>query len=672
MILKKRPLPELLILVLIPAIVYLPNIGHLTYFKDDWYYVYDAMIAGAKVFHPMFSIDRPARGYFFEIYFSLFGPHALPYHVGAFLWRVLAAVGAFWIFSILWPRARKFSFWTALLFAVYPGYFWWISAIEYQPMIASLAFQVFSIAFTLKAIQSSNNTPKIGYWIGAVTTGWICLALVDYAIGMEIFRFLCVYVLMTRNSEEALLQKLLTTARAWAWSVLIPLGFVAWRVLFFQNERKATDIGLQLSGLFSSPFNTLAAWFLQFFNSILNMSVLAWVGQFPRFLFGLRLRDIALGFIVAGCVLLVGILVERFLDRQEHKDQDAAPDISREALLIGIPGMFLGILPIIMANRGINLDGFSHYALPASLAAALTLTGLLYALAVHVRVITLHMIVVFAALAHYGISISALNEENAIEKFWWQVSWRVPALEAGTTLVIHYPSGNMGDDGNGVVQAPNMIYFPQSSPQVPVHYDVSAVTLQDSNLQEVMTGKISREVSYRSHSATIDFGNILVLSQPTPSSCVHVIDGTQPLISIFDPGKVILASSSSDIENVVADTVPFTPQEFAFGREPEHKWCYYFEKAELALQLENWNQAASLGEEAIRLGLHPEDQSEWLPFLKAYALTGNEKRVKQTALKINTDTFLRLQACDLLSNLEAPLTPEIEDLISTLYCRNTE
>src|SRR5690349_12950688 len=163
MVLKKKPLPELVFLLVISAIVYLPNIGHLTYFKDDWYYMYDALIAGAKVFHPMFSIDRPARGYFFEIFFLLFGPEALPYHIGAFIWRALGAIGALWVFNILWPRERKFAFFATLLFAIYPGYFWWISAIEYQPMIASLALQVFSVAFTLKAIQSSSVSAKTGY-----------------------------------------------------------------------------------------------------------------------------------------------------------------------------------------------------------------------------------------------------------------------------------------------------------------------------------------------------------------------------------------------------------------------------------------------------------------------------------------------------------------------------
>ncbi len=100
----KKRLPEILFLLIISAVVYLPHIGNLTYFKDDWYYVYDGMVAGAKVFHEMFRIDRPARGFFFELYFSLFGANPLPWHLGAFLWRGLSAVGALWIFNILWKE----------------------------------------------------------------------------------------------------------------------------------------------------------------------------------------------------------------------------------------------------------------------------------------------------------------------------------------------------------------------------------------------------------------------------------------------------------------------------------------------------------------------------------------------------------------------------------------
>ncbi len=660
------------ILIIISAIVYLPNIGKLTYFKDDWYYIYDGLVAGSKVFHAMFSIDRPARGYFFEMYYSLFGPQPLPYHLGAFFWRGLATIGALWMFNLLWPKQRRFSFFAALLFALYPGYFWWISAIEYQPMIASLAFQVFSIAFTLKAVQTSSRISKVSYWIGSILTGWVYIALVDYAIGMEIFRFLCVYVIVARDSQvPEISRKFFATLKVWAWSLLIPFGFVFWRTFFFTNERKATDIGLQIGGLFSSPILTMTNWFLNLFNSILNLGILAWIAQVPRYFFGMRLRDTASALFIAGSVILLVILVEKLFERGNDSGSEAAGISQKEALVIGIPSMFLGILPVIMANRYINLDGYSHYGLPASLAAAIILMGLIYTITSHrVKTTILYAVILFAVLAHYGISVSAMNEETAIEKFWWQVNWRVPALRAGTTLVIHYPSGNIGDDGNGVMEVPNMIYFPQQSAQIPVQYNVFAVTLSDSNLQDVLTGKRSGEVSYRSHTSNFDFGNILVLSQPTKSSCVHVIDGNRPLISTFDPGYVMLAAPSSNIENIITDAESMVPQDFAFGSEPEHKWCYYYEKAELALQMENWDEAAALGEKAIQLGLHPEDQSEWLPFLYAYAVTDNATRVKQTAPKINADRLLRLQACDMLTAIKTPLSAEVEDLIATLYCKS--
>lgn len=669
---KKKTWLQVIFLVLISALVYLPNMGHLTYFKDDWYYIYDGLIAGAKVFHPMFSIDRPARGFFFEIYYSLFGPQPLPYHIGAFLWRVAAATGALWLFNLLWPREGRFAFFAALLFAIYPGYFWWISAIEYQPMIASLALQVLSIAFTVKAFQSLKQVSKVGYLIASILTGWLYIALVDYAIGMEIFRFLCLYVLITRDSKFSTpLAGIFATVKTWAWNLLIPLGFIIWRLFFFTNERKATDVGLQISGLLNSPISTLTAWSLQLFNSVLNMGVLAWVNQVPRYFLGMRLRDIASALLVAGTVILLVILLEKLFERGQDSETQSTDVSTKEALLIGLPGMVLGILPVIMANRSINLDVYSHYALPASLAAAVSLMGILYSISHRiVRTTILYAIVIFAALAHYGISVSALNEENALEEFWWQVSWRVPALQPGTTLVINYPSGNLGDDGNGAMEAPNTIYFPEPSDQIPVQYQAFAITLRDWNLQDVLIEKRTGEVTYRSHTSSFDYGNILVLSQPTDTSCVHVIDGKRPLISTFDPGTVMLVAPRSNIENVITDTAPMIPQNFAFGAEPEYKWCYYYEKAELALQLENWDEIVALGEKAIELELHPEDRSEWLPFLYGYAVTGNAVRMKQTGPKINADKILRLQACDMLTAIKLPLSPEIQELTDTLYCKS--
>lgn len=672
MFLKKKPFPEILFLLLISAAVYLPNIGKMTYFKDDWYYIYDGMIAGAKVFHEMFRIDRPARGYFFEFYFSMFGPNPLPYHLGVFFWRGLSAIGALWIFNILWPKERKFAFLAALLFAIYPGYFWWISAIEYQPMIASLALQIFSIAFTLKSIQALNRFSKIAYLAGAILTGWVYIALVDYAIGMEVFRFLCVYLLVGRNSHLKVWNRLADTFKVWIWNLLIPLGFFIWQIFFFNNERKATDIDTQLRVFFGNPAATGTEWFFQLYNSLLNLGVLAWINQFPAFLQELRLRDTAYGLLISALVVLLVIFVERMIKPSE--DVDARDGVSavhkKEALLLGALGMVFGVLPVIMANRYVNITGFSHYGLPASLAASVFLIGFIDILSLQpARVLTLYAVIAAASLAHYGISASAVTEEVALQKFWRQVSWRIPMLRSGTTLVIHYPLPGMGDGGYGLMEAANVIYFPEPTGQIPVHYPVAGLTLNSETLPDILKGELFKQTQYRSHTVDFDYGNLLVISQPTLTSCVHVIDGNQPLISTYDPVNVTLAAPSSKIENVIADASPVVPPEYIFGEEPEHNWCYYYQKADLASQLGKWDEVVALSEAAIRLDLAPEDRSEWLPFLKAYAITGNAERLAQTAKRIIGDKSLRQQACDLLTNIQAPLMPEVMQIIAVDYCK---
>ena len=673
MILKKKPFLEIIFLIIISAVVYLPNIRNLTYFKDEWYYMYDAYIAGANVFRHMFSVDRPARGIFLEIYYLLFGPQALPYHISGYLWRIVSMIGAFWSFNILWPRERRFAFFTALLFALYPGYFWWISAIEYQPQIASLALQVVSIALTLKAVQSSEQTAKIAYLVGAILTGWAYIALVDYAIGVEVFRFLCVYVLVNRDGQfSSVWKRLYAFMRAWAWNLLIPLGFLWWRTFIFSNERKATDIGLQLEVFFNAPMPTASNWFLHFYNSLLSLSMLAWVAQFQRFFLRLHLQDMVYGYTIAVIVLLLIFLADRFINQSvAPSDPEPSANLYREALLIGALGMIFGIFPVILANRYINLEIYSHYSLPVSLPATIFLSGLIYIINSRpIRFVLFCILIMLAVLTHYSIPKYALDEENAIETYWWQVSWRVPGLRPDATLVTLYPNG-IGGAEDSFMEAANMIYFPDQRKEIPVRYFVSAVMPNNENTEFIIIGHHRKKDGYRSHTFILNYSNVVVLSQPTPASCVRVIDGTRYLLSESDPENIRLLAPYSRIENVRANLASQTPQEFAFGPEPALNWCFYFEKADLAVQKFDWKEAAKLGDDVIRLELHPEDQVEWFPFLQAYAMVGDEEKVKTVSANMNTRKFLSDQVCILFNRPDSVLTLSLQmkTLVTGLFCK---
>jgi hypothetical protein len=666
---------EIVILVAISALIYLPNIGKLTYYKDDWYYIHDASIAGPGVFQAMFAIDRPARGPFFELYYSLFSYQALPYHVAMFLWRIIAVIGALWLFNILWPKNRKVVFGAALLFAIYPGFLWWMRAIEDQPMIASLALEVFSIVFTLKAIQASRPFFRAVYGVGAILTGWAYIALVDYAIGIEIFRFLCLFLLV-RHGQNPIISSIWKTfrqtVRNWFIYLTVPVGFLVWREFFFTNARRATDVGLQLGTFVSNPDSTTVSWVISLIRSILNVGLFAWITPFVTNFFNIRLRDMAVALFVMFIAVLLIIMKEYLADNNSEISLEPNKYLSSELIWIGLLGTAFGVLPVVMANRYVEFQAYSHYALPASLAGVVLVIGLVNSLAfARLRSILMVILVAVASLTHYSVSINALTEEQDIQRFWWQMAWRSPSIKPGTTLIINYPSGNYGDPESQGADAADLLYYPESNPAVPVHYTLSAVIANDDNAKTVLIGHLTRDAGYRSHIETLDFGNVLVLSQPSNDSCVHVLDSKRPVISDSDPSNVELVASDSDIGNIMVNSSPRFPREAIYGPEPAHQWCYYYEKVDLAIQQNDWGQAITFGNKAVELGLHPEDRSEWLPLILAYAMNDDINDIKTTAPKINQDPFLRLEACQLLKNSEnqSDFAPDVQMLMTQTFCR---
>jgi len=88
----------------IAALVYLPLAAGFGFYKDDWYLIYDAHTQGAGFFHEVYRIDRPARAYVMQFFYSIFGDKVLYYHLAAWFYRSLAAAALFWALVKTWPR----------------------------------------------------------------------------------------------------------------------------------------------------------------------------------------------------------------------------------------------------------------------------------------------------------------------------------------------------------------------------------------------------------------------------------------------------------------------------------------------------------------------------------------------------------------------------------------
>src|SRR5512142_3272082 len=94
-------------ILFLTTLTFYPSLRKATIYRDDWYYTLDRLIGGPQAFHEMFRIDRPARGYFFEAYYRLFGIEPAPYHLASFAWRLLVGFSALWLFRLIWPRQRE-------------------------------------------------------------------------------------------------------------------------------------------------------------------------------------------------------------------------------------------------------------------------------------------------------------------------------------------------------------------------------------------------------------------------------------------------------------------------------------------------------------------------------------------------------------------------------------
>ncbi len=655
-------------LLFVSVLVYLPQIGSLGYTKDDWFLIYDAHSQGASFFHEIYRIDRPARAYVMQFFYSLFGDRVLFYHLTAYLYRLVAAVALFWALVKTWPKRVEAGFVAALLFLLYPGFLSQVNPIDYQAQLLSLGLALISIALTVQALQTKALVPRIIYTVLAILLGLAYLPLVEYFIGFEALRLMLIVQPLISQKGGSLKALLAPTLRLWLPFLTVPVIFLVWRLFFFETERRATDVSLQLGQLFSSPLTGLG-WLIILVEDTFKAIFLAWAVPVYNLAFDLRLRDLLIGLGISALAIAVTLTALWWLSRKLLSTEQAEneSDWRVQFLVIGTLVVLAGLLPVVMVNRYADFGDYSRYLLASAAGAAMVATGLVYLLE-HQRVRTafIALLILSASLTHYSNAIQVALETHNRRDFWWQVSWRVPALETGTTLIAEYPVGAIQEDY--FVWGPaNLIYQPQKQNQIPLEIKIPAAVLTDENVLQVLRGKGNETQLRRGNNVIRDYGNVLVLTQASAGSCVRILDGNFPELSEKDHQRIMLIAPKSKIENVLTEGKAPTPPVELFGPEPAHGWCYYYQKAALARQLGDWQQVAALGEKALAAGFYPFDKIEWLPFLQAYVSLGQPEKLRRFVSIMGESPFIQKQVCTTLS--ASTSDPALLAYIQESFCK---
>jgi hypothetical protein len=370
-----------------------------------------------------------------------------------------------------------------------------------------------------------------------------------------------------------------------------------------------------------------------------------------------------LGLVTSGGIIFLLYKFETF-DQSVASEQ---PNFTREALWLGLLTAIAGLIPIAMVNREVAFPSFSRYALVSSVGVAIFIAALVSMLRTRgLRYAVFAILLTVAMWTHHGNSVRAAHETAVVQNFWWQVAWRIPQLEARTTLIGNYPAGSTEEDY--FIWGPaNLIYYPENQAATGIQPTLFAAILNKETVEKVLARE-RQEFDNRKNIITYkNYRNILILTQPTLNSCVHVIDGLRPEFSQYESETIRIIGPYSEVEHILVEEMPHTPPELVFGPEPEHDWCYYYQIADLARQRGDWKQVRQAGEEAFGKNLAPHDSIEWMPFLQAYAQSGDVAQLEARAPQVTASPFVAQQACQTITSMPE-VAESVKEAVTSLYC----
>jgi hypothetical protein len=649
-------------LFIIAGLVYLPFVSKFGYFNDDWYLMYAAGAKGAAVFKDIFIVDRPIRALVMMPAYLLFGNNPALYNLSAWVFRVLSALFFYWFLSTLWTRHKKIAWLSALLYLIYPGFLSQFNGIDYQSQMVSLAVMMLTLVLTVNAYRSQSLSTRLTLFILLTALTTFYLGLVEYFVGVEVLK-LAVILLLVFRDETGWLARLKRSALWLSYSLLTALPFLVWRLFFFESERGATDVDMKLGDVLSDPFVALLKWSSTLLKNIADVTFWAWINPLQRSNVGTSSLQWVIGIAIAGLVLVLAWFANK---KQPIVDEaQTKVDWRIEAFWLGIVMLVFGLLPVILVGRYVDFKSFSRYALASSIGAVLLWqVGVALIPSRRVGNSIIALLIISSSLTHYGNALIRVRETEAVQNFWWQVSWRIPQMEDGTTLVVNYPA--TVEEDYFIWGPANLIYHPESAHKDYVQPAIYAALLNDQTIASVQAREPQEFSNRRGIRTYKNYRNILVLSKPTYTSCVQVLDGNQVELSSAEDARVAAIASYSETEHILTNESFHTPPAIPFGAEPTHDWCYYYQKAALARQVEDWDEVARLGNEARSLGLSAGDSIEWMPFLQAAAHFDDLAVVNELAPFLTSDLLLAKQACQILTGM--PLTPPTMEQVKQLFC----
>ncbi|MDQ3006070.1 MAG: hypothetical protein M3R47_11915, partial [Chloroflexota bacterium] len=491
---------------------------------------------------------------------------------------------------------------------------------------------LFSLYLSILAIRKSTLTPnpsprfvpaigplsasgRGGLIIAALAFSVVNLLTLEYFYFMEFLRLILFWIILDGTRIQRIKRAVLLYLPYFG----VLLAITIWRLFFFENQNASYSyVALQL--VRESPL--LGIW------SIAKSILFAFWETIPHaWIFPFELVSAAeLGTrvsLLAGALVVISTLAIAVYLFFFHRSLSSERAWIKSMFLLGVFAWLLAGVSFwlvgIEAQLHFSADRFTMPFMLGSSLIVVALIGLLHSRP-KLQCALLSLLVAFSIGKQFETNIAYVRDWDVQHDLFWQMSWRIPALEKNTAIisndlpVTYFSDNSLSGPLNWIYsregEMDHILYFisvrlnrglPDLKPGLPIEQNYLARTFHGNTSQLVV----------------VDF---------SPPGCVRVLD---PQIDADNRLLVPLLRDAAVLSNtsmILAEN-PATLPESLFAPEPEHGWCYYFEKADLARQFGAWDEVVKLGDKAFKLkNDSPNDPLERFVFIEGYAHMGNWQR----------------------------------------------
>lgn len=614
------PLALLFIGVLAYGLI-IPSLG---FYWDDWEGIYLHQLHNPAISFQYYS-ERPLSAIPYLMLFSLVKMTPIAWQIASLLLRWGGVLFIYHTLDLVWPSRLQQNRWIAALLFVFPGFLEQPVSVAFGQHLTTYIFFACSLFLTVLALRQRKL-----FWLWmplSILLGGLQIFMMEYFVGLEIIRpFLIWFSLQSGEKKKGSFWK---TFMYWTPFVLVLAAYLYWRLIYLPPTL-GTDPNepTLLKTILATPLAGLSTLVVMIYQDALQLLLYVW----PKAFLDLEKMDISTWRVWMAwfCGAIACTAFSIYNQKTQENEPDGNSHSTRQMLLLGMVILLFGTAPVWAKGEQIAIGKWSErYTLAPMLGAVILIVNLIeWLFRTHRQKQALLTLLL-------GISISGQmfnqilfrDDWETQREIHWQLHWRVPSLEPGTAL---FGKGTFTDKSSyyDAIYIVNLLFEGTARQDARFAYFDIYHAAFDDYVPGIPLTQTFRGIQFSgntSRTIVFDFG--------VRDGCVRVLD------SIYQGDPDLNSSVAdlfdiSDVSNIKA-TPDLAPNPDIFGAEPPHTWCYYFEKTDLARQMQDWETVLQLKAESDSQGFAPDLGAEYLPFIEAYAQTGQWEQAYQLSEAAN-------------------------------------